>query len=97
MAIEINEITLLRMVKLGFSVKTIADAHDCHISTVTNRLNSLGITAMDGRRNFIEDIFFGLEEEEQGWLIESIDYYTDIKELMREMLKNAYQRHSSGQ
>lgn len=97
MAIGIDEIALLRMVKLGFSVKTIAGIYDCHISTITNRLNALGVSAMDGRRNFIEDVFYGLEEDEQLWLIESLDYYENIKELFKEMIKNAHQRHSAGE
>lgn len=95
--IEIDEVALLRMVKLGFSTSTIADLYECHISTVTNRLKKMGIAPMDGRRNFIEEVFFALSEEEKKWLINELEYFDDIKDLIANMFKAAYERNNSKQ
>lgn len=90
--IPIDDIALVQMVKLGFSTKSIANLHDCHISTVTTRLKRIGIEPLDGRKNFIEEVFDNLSTEEKQWLINELEYFENIKDLITKMFKDGYER-----
>lgn len=90
--VPINEVDLIRLNKLGFSLTVIADMFDCHITTVTNRLGKLKLDPVDTRGSFMEDIFNALTLDEQAWLVNELEYVPNIKILLTEMIRNGHSR-----
>lgn len=82
---------ILKMNALGVSLATIAFNLNCHPSTITHRLKSLGIPPVDTRRAFMEDILFSMTEEEQEWLSDKIEQSKQpIKEYIAELIHQNY-------
>ena len=82
---------IIRLNSVGLSLGTIARVLDCHPSTVTLRLNSLGIPPADTRRSFMEDIFVSLSVEQQEWLADQLVSGMTIKEFVKSLIIKAYQ------
>lgn len=82
---------IIRLNSVGLSLGTIARVLDCHPSTVTLRLNSLGVPPADTRRSFMEDIFVSLSVEQQEWLADHLVSGMTIKEFVKSLIIKAYQ------
>lgn len=76
---------IIRLNSVGLSLATIAQALDCHPTTITLRLKSLKIKPADTRRSFMEDIFLKLTNEEQEWLADQV-ISTSIKEYVKQLI-----------
>jgi hypothetical protein len=59
---------------------------DCHPTTITLRLQSLGITPADTRRSFMEDVYRGLSPAQQEWLAGQLGPHHSIKDFVKSLL-----------
>ena len=82
---------IIRLNSVGLSLGTIARVLDCHPSTVTLRLNSLGVPPADTRRSFMEDIFVSLSVEQKEWLADQLVCGMTFKEFVKSLIIKAYQ------
>ena len=82
---------IIRLNSVGLSLSTIARVLDCHPSTVTLRLNSLGVPPADTRRSFMEDIFVSLSVEQQERLADQLVNGMTVKEFVKSLIIKAYQ------
>lgn len=81
---------IIRLNSVGLSLKTVASILNCHPTTVTLRLKSLGVDPADTRRSFMEDVLLTLPEIQQDWLADQLDANTSIKDFVRQLLVEAY-------
>ena len=68
MSKKVNDTDVIALNSVGISLAGIAKRLNCHHTTVTSRLGSLGVLPADTRRSFMEDIFDGLSTKQQEWL-----------------------------
>lgn len=87
---------IIRLNSVGLSLRTIAKLLDCHPTSVTLRLRRLGVPPADTRRTFMEDIFKTLSLDQQEWLADHIQNGNNIKDYVRELLVEDYQRQNPG-
>lgn len=80
-----SDADIIRLNSVGLSLATIAQALDCHPTTVTLRLHSLKIKPADTRRSFMEDIFLTLSLEQQEWLADQV-VATSIKDYIKQLI-----------
>lgn len=59
---------IIRLNALGISLARMAKILECHPTTITLRLQSLGIPAADTRYSFMEKIYDRLSEDQREWL-----------------------------
>lgn len=84
--------TIIRLNNIGLGLATIAQILGCHPSTITHRLKKLGIEAMDTRRAFMEDVIAQLTEDQQQWLLETLDAeQVTIKEYVTKLITQKFQ------
>lgn len=83
---------IIRLNSVGLSLTTIAKILDCHPTTITLRLRSLGIPPADTRRSFMEDVFTTLSNQQQEWLAQQLGPHISIKDYVRNLLVNEYLR-----
>ena len=81
---------ILRLNSVGLSLATIARALDCHPTTITQRLKTLGVPPADTRRSFMEDIFLALPVQVQEWLANQLSAEMSVKDFVRELLLQAH-------
>lgn len=86
---------IIRLNSVGLSLATIARVTDCHPTTVTLRLKSLGIPPSDTRRTFMEDIFVTLTLAQQEWLADEMTKGVPIKEFIQKLLVKAYTQENN--
>lgn len=84
---------IIKMNSVGLSLSTIAKAFDCHPTTITLRLKSLGIPPADTRRTFMEDVFLSLNVDEQEWLADKVNPSLTIKDFVKELIQKDHARH----
>jgi hypothetical protein len=88
---RVQDIDIKRLNHLGLGLKAIADLLGCHPATVTLRLQALGIDATDTRRSFMEQVFNGLNKQEQDWLSHNLfNNGIGIKDFVIMLVKEAY-------
>lgn len=87
-----NDEDIIRLNSVGLSLTSIARVLDCHPTTITLRLRSLGISPADTRRSFMEDVFTTLSIQQQEWLAEQLGPHISIKDYVRNLLVNEYLR-----
>ena len=80
-----SDADIIRLNSVGLSLATIAQALDCHPTTVTIRLRSLKIKPADTRRSFMEDIFLTLTTEQQEWLADQV-VTNSIKDYVKQLI-----------
>ena len=78
---------------VGLSLATIARALECHPTTITQRLKSLGIPPADTRHAFMEEIFLSMDDLQKAWLVEALRNGMSIKNYMRQLLVDEYKRN----
>lgn len=81
---------IIRLNSVGLSLATIAQKLNCHPSTITIRLNGLGIPPADTRRTFMEDIYLSLPEAQQDWLAEQLGPHFSVKDFVKNLLAEKY-------
>lgn len=83
---KITDSEVIALNSVGISLAGIAKRLNCHHTTVTSRLESLGIQQADTRRSFMEDIYDSLSPSQQEWLINQLGPSHSIKDLIRSMI-----------
>ena len=86
----VDEQLLIAMNSLGYSLYTIAAAMPCHPSTVTNRLQELGIPAMDTRHSFMELVFEPTPDHLKDWVLGQLGPSKSIKDFVRDLIVDKY-------
>lgn len=89
-----SDAAIVRMNGVGLSLATIARLIGCHPTSVTLRLQKLGIDPADTRRAFMEDIFVTLDPDQREWLADKMETgSTCVKNYVRELIVDDYQRN----
>lgn len=88
-----SDADIIRLNSVGLSLATIARALDCHPTTITLRLKSLGIPPADTRRTFMEDVFMTLSTDQQEWLANQLSSTVSIKDYMKELIVKEHAQH----
>jgi DNA-binding transcriptional MerR regulator len=81
---------IIRLNSVGLSLSTIGEMLDCHPTTITQRLNSLGIPPADTRRAFMEDVIRAMTENQQEWLADQLGPHISIKDYIRNLIVKEY-------
>lgn len=81
---------IIRLNSVGLSLSTIAKLLECHPTTITLRLKSLGVPPSDTRRTFMEDVFLSLSPAQQKWLAKQLGPHISIKDYVRNLLVKEY-------
>lgn len=77
---------IVNLNNVGLSLAGIAKRLDVHHTTITYRLKALGITPIDTRRAFMEDVFETLSPPQQEWLMGQLHPGYSVKEYVRSLL-----------
>jgi hypothetical protein len=75
---------------IGLSLSGIAERLGVHPTTVTHRLKALGVSPIDTRRAFMEDIYEALPPAQQEWLMDQLGPGFSAKDFIRSLLIKAY-------
>lgn len=92
---KIIDADVIRLNSVGLSLATIANTLDCHHTTVTQRLKSLGISPADTRRTFMEDVLSRLTTAQIDWLADQLGPQLSIKDFVTNLLVKEYFRKTS--
>ncbi len=87
---KIKDIEIITLNSVGISLTGIAKRLGCHHTTVTSRLEALGIEQADTRRSFMEDIYDSLSPTQQEWLVNQLGPTYSIKDLIKSMIIKDY-------
>lgn len=83
---------ILRLNALSYSLTSIGQQLGCHPSTITQRLDRLGVKVADTRRSFMEDIYKDLPPNVVDWVATTVGPHTPIKSLITNLLLQEYLR-----
>lgn len=83
---KVNDADIIRMNSVGLSLGTIARALKVHPTTISVRLQELGIRPSDTRRSFMEDIFLALPNPIQEWLADQLGPQMSIKDYLKGLI-----------
>lgn len=92
LSLRTNDGRLIGLNAVGLSLARIGRELFIHHTTVTQRLKGLGVPPADTRRAFMEDIWDGLTEAQQDWLIERLGAGQSIKDFIRSLIINEFIR-----
>lgn len=82
---------ILRLNLVGLGLQAIGEIVGCHAATVSVKLKEMGVASNDTRRNFMEEVYNCLSEEEREWLADIL--YTSkvpIKDFVVQLLKERH-------
>lgn len=82
--------SLIGLNSLGLSLRTIGASTGFHPTTVTQRLDALGVERADTRRAFMEDIYDNLTADQKAWLLSEVAPHSNIKNYIQQLLLRAY-------
>lgn len=89
---------IIRLNALGLSLATIAERYNCHPTSITLRLKSLGIRPADTRRGFMEDVWMKLPQSYQDSVSEVlVSGGYSIKEYVQKLISDDVLRRSHNQ
>ncbi|AHC56565.1 hypothetical protein JJJA_0049 [Achromobacter phage JWDelta] len=88
---------ILRMNYVGMSLGTIAKTLGIHPTTVTLRLQNLGVYPADTRRTFMENVLKPMPEDVAEWLADQLGPTYQIREFVRDLLQAAYDKRFDNQ
>ena len=77
---------ILELNSVGLSLSTIAKMLGCHPTTITLRLQALGVKPADTRRTFMEDVYLSLPPNQQQWLVSQLGPHKSIKDYVRGLI-----------
>jgi hypothetical protein len=83
---------IVNLNNVGLSLAGIAKRLNVHHTTITYRLKALGISPIDTRRAFMEDIFEALSPPQQEWLIGQLHPGYPVKDYVRSLLIQAFMK-----
>ena len=86
---------IIRANSVGLSLSTIAGLLNCHPTTITLRLKSLGVAPADTRRTFMEDVLMKLPPAQLEWIETQLGPHLSIKAYVRSLITDAYLRHKN--
>lgn len=81
---------IITLNSLGLSLATIGKIVHCHPTTVTARLQSLGIPPADTRRTFMEDIVYSITVEQRQWLSSQLGAHLSVKDYVKQLILQKY-------
>lgn len=85
---------LIRLNSMGLSLGTIGRMLGVHPTTVTIRLQNLGIRVADTRRTFMEDVLGTLPPATCDWVADQLGPHHSIADFIRNLLTEAYVRRN---
>lgn len=92
-----SDLDILRMNYVGLSLGTIAQRLGVHPTTVTLRLQNLGVYPADTRRTFMENVLGPMSEDSVEWLADQLGPTYQIREFVRDLLQKAYNERFKNQ
>lgn len=81
-----SDADIIRLNSLGRSLGTIAKTLNVHPTTITLRLQNLGIEPADTRRTFMEGILDSLTPSQENWLASQLGPHLSIKDYVQNLL-----------
>jgi hypothetical protein len=81
---------IIRLNSVGLSLTTIGKQLNCNPTTITQRLEALGIPPADTRRAFMENIYDSLTNDQQEWLADQLGPTISIKDYVKKLLVEKY-------
>jgi hypothetical protein len=90
-----SDADIVRLNSLGRSLGTVAKKLGVHPTTITLRLQNLGIEPADTRRTFMEGILDSLSEAQEEWLSKQLGPHLSIKDYVQNLLVKDYIVHNS--
>jgi hypothetical protein len=87
---KIDDDRLIGFNSVGLSLGETAERLGVHHTTVTHALKGLGIPPADTRRSFMGDVFNGLTEAQQEWLIQQLGPGLSVKDFVRGLIVQKY-------
>lgn len=66
---------IVRLNRVGISMKSIAARYGCHQTTIVEALKDIGHAPLDTRRSFMEDIYVSLSDAEKEHLQRMLDLH----------------------
>lgn len=85
-----SDADIIRLNSVGLSLSTIGAMLGCHPTTITLRLDALGIPPADTRRAFMESIYMKLPTQQQDWLANQLGPKISIKDFIHNLLVEKY-------
>lgn len=86
---------IIKLNSVGLSLGTIASQLDCHPTTITLRLKSLGVAPADTRRTFMEDVYNGLSSDQREWLADQLGPHVSIKDYVKSLLVKEFVKETA--
>ena len=86
MAKKVKDSEVIALNSVGISLAGIAKRLNCHHTTVTSRLDALGVSPADTRRSFMEDIYDSLSPKQQEWLINQLSPSHSVKDFVKSLI-----------
>lgn len=77
---------IVKLNSVGLPLSTIGKMLGCHPTSITLRLQSLGIEPADTRRSFMEGIYTSLTPDQQEWLATQLGPHQTIKDFVKMLL-----------
>ena len=87
---KVSDSEVIALNSVGISLAGIAKRLNCHHTTVTSRLSTLGVPPADTRRSFMEDIYDGLSPKQQVWLTAQLGPSHSVKDFVRSLIIKEY-------
>ena len=81
---------IIRLNSVGLSLRTIGKILGCHPTTITLRLNDLGVPPANTRRAFMEEIYNQLSNDQKLWLESQLGPKLPIKDFILNLLVQRY-------
>lgn len=89
---RVQNVDIKRLNHMGLGLKAIADHLGCHPATITLRLKAMNIDPTDTRRSFMEQVFNGLDRDQQDWLSHNLyNAGINVKEFVLTLVREAYE------
>lgn len=77
---------IIRLTNVGVTLKGIADRLGCSSAAVSLVLKNLGLTPLDTRRSFMEDIYESLTDPQKEYLMDQVETHMNVKQYIRSLL-----------
>lgn len=81
---------IIRLNSVGLSLRAIGKKLGCHPTTITLRLDALGIAPANTRRAFMEEIYNGLSSDQQDWLESQLGPKLSIQDFLSNLIVQRY-------
>jgi hypothetical protein len=81
---------IIRLNSVGLSLRTIGKQLGCHPTTITLRLNDLGVPPANTRRAFMEEIYNQLSDSQKSWLEAQLGPKLPVKDFILNLIVQRY-------